>query len=179
MNRPVLCCKKPAELMDVPSPFSRILALGFYDGPTSGVLQCSTCSAVYKFDMLDWDDDHEVRIFRLAPVPPDSLDRCVSILAAAGPPRWPVWVPSRQQLPSEEAREAADRSVQQVLDRSGPPDLVVAWRGYGETVLAARRMSAEELSGVPDWFSLEGPADGRDWFPLLGLVKGRGQVPTR
>ena len=102
MDKAVPCCQKPTALTNAPSPFSKLLVLGFYDGPTSGVLQCGTCSTVYKFDMLDWDDAHEVRIFRLASLPADSLDQCVQALAEPKPPRWPVWAwrtSSRSKLP--------------------------------------------------------------------------------
>ena len=43
------CCQDPHTLRNGPSPFFKIVALGFYDGPTSGVLQCQTCQAVFKF----------------------------------------------------------------------------------------------------------------------------------
>lgn len=147
------------------------MALDFYDGPTGGVLQCAACGAVYKFDMLDWDDDHAVRVFRLAPLPAGSLEACVRALGQAEPPRWPVWVPSRQALPSEEAREAADRAVASLLAQARPADLIAAWTGYGERILAARKVSASELQGVPDWFSVEDPGQARDWLAYLGLPR--------
>jgi hypothetical protein len=163
--------------VDVPSPFTRIIALDFYDGPTGGVLQCAACGAVYQFDMLDWDDDHAVRVIRLASLPPGSLEACVQALGQPEPPRWPVWVPSRQALPSEEAREAADRAVASVLAHARLAELVVAWAGYGERILAARRMPASELQGVPDWFSAEDPGQLRDWFTFLGLPRRKKPAP--
>ena len=174
MDQAVPCCQNPAALTNAHSPFSKILALGFYDGPTSGVLQCATCSSVYKFDMLDWDDDHRVRIFRLAALPGDSLTECVKALEQPEAPHWPVWVPSRWNLPSEESRELADRKVQRILDRAQPAELIIAWAGYGERILAARTVPAADLANVPDWFSRTDPAEGRDWFALLGLIRRKG-----
>jgi hypothetical protein len=172
------CCQHPETLTGVKSPFTKILALGFYDGPTSGVLQCATCSAVHKFEMLDWDDDHEIRIFRLAALPPDSLAQCVAALSRAETPRWPVWVPSPWRWLPEEKGPAEDQVVQQVLARAKPAELLIAWVGYGERVLAAKKLPPEKLSGVPDWFSLEDPTQVRDWFSLLGLNK-RKTVTTK
>jgi hypothetical protein len=37
------CCQAPSALAGRLSPFSQIVALEFYDGPTSGVLQCEAC----------------------------------------------------------------------------------------------------------------------------------------
>lgn len=173
------CCHDPQSLVGAQSPFSNILALGFYDGPTSGVLRCAACRTDYRFDLLDWDEDQAVRIFRLARLPEGALEECVQALGQPEPPRWPVWMPSRWSLPSEGLRQEADRAVQQILDRAVPSELVLAWVGYGEQVLAARRVAAPELSAAPDWFSISDPTQIRNWFSLLGLAKVRGQEPLR
>jgi hypothetical protein len=177
VNQSVPCCRRPATLTNARSPFSKVLALGFYDGPTSGLLQCETCSAVYYFDMLDWDDDHEVRVFRLAPLPPNSLEECAAAFARTEAPQWPVWVLWVRTSPPAEVREAVDTEVQQILQEAGPAELLIAWTGYGERILAATKVPAEELQGVPDWFSLENSAQARDWFSVLGLVRNRNGSP--
>ncbi len=169
------CCQDPPTLAQAPAPFSQIIALGFYDGPTSGVLRCTTCLAEYKFDMLDWDADHEVRIMRLASLPAGSLARCVAALTQTEPPRWPVWVPSRSSLPSEEARDKADAAVEGILAQAKPAELIVAWVGYGERILAARKVPAKDLNAVPDWFSQVDPARDGNWFAVLGLAKDQEQ----
>src|SRR5712691_7359586 len=153
------CCQDPASLSPATSPFTRIIALGFYDGPTSGVLQCETCARVYRFDILDWDDDHEVRVFRLAVLPSQSLDECVAIFAQTDAPRWPVWVPERSKLPSEEARESADRAVEGILHQAESAELLVAWAGYGQVTLVAKQVPVETLRELPDWFSVENLAE--------------------
>jgi hypothetical protein len=171
MNNSLPCCWHPGTLPHGPSPFTRIVALGFYDGPTSGVVECLTCGSAYKFDMLDWDDTHEVRIFRLALLPPGALAECVQALAPVGPPHWPVWVPMRSRFPSDEAAAQADRDLSAVLAKAAAPELIVAWAGYGERILAAAPQPHGELETVPDWFSVEDPHEIRDWFSRLGLVK--------
>lgn len=171
------CCQNPAELRNVRSPFSRIIALGFYDGPTSGVLQCETCQTAYRFDLLDWNDDHDVRVFRLAALPPQAFAECVQVLAQAGPPRWPVWVPRRGP---EETAAAVDGALEPVLAQARPAELLVAWAGYGETIFAARCVEAAVLRDVPEWFALETPQQQRDWFAFLGLARNlrRGPLPA-
>lgn len=179
MNPVPPCCRDPRSLVDADTPFARIIALDFYDGPTSGILQCRTCGSVYRFDMIDWDEDHQIRVFRLALLPPDALDRCVAALAPYGPPRWPIWVPNRSNLLDPAAGEIADRAMQRVLEKTAPAELVVAWTGYGDKILAARKVPAAELSQARDWFSIEDPAAFRDWFALLGLSKRPAKTATK
>jgi hypothetical protein len=178
------CCQQLSSLPGGRSPFTRIIALGFYDGPTAGILQCASCGAVYRFDMLDWDDNQEVRVFRLASLPPGSLDEAIRAFDKAGPPSWPVWVPVRAAFPSEEIAQQADATIQRILERAEPARYVVAWSGYGETILAAREVPPGELAGVPGWFSADDHASARDWFALLGLGRkdwepGLPPVPPR
>jgi hypothetical protein len=56
-------------------------------------------------------------------------------------------------------------------------ELIVAWTGYAEKVLAARRLPAAELANQRDWFSRENSTATRDWFGLLGLVGSNGVTP--
>jgi len=161
-----------------PKPFERMVVLEFYDGPTSGLLQCAACGAEYHFDMLDWDGDHEVRVFRLAALPAGSLDRFVSALAKVEEPHWPVWLVFGRKRPSEKERDLVDGQLQAVLRQAAPAELVVAWSGYGDRLLAAQKVPASELSGVPTWFSREEPEQARDWFGLLGLSKDQVNAQT-
>jgi hypothetical protein len=174
MSKAEVCCRDLASLGNGPSPFDQIIALGFYDGPTSGVLRCGTCGAAYRFDMLDWSEDHDVRIIRLAALPPQAWKQCVDALIRTESPHWPVWVPWVKTRPSEEAREAADRALGEALALAKPADLVLAWSGNGERILAARRLPANDLARAPDWFSSENGAESPDWFAILGLADRKG-----
>lgn len=156
------CCLQTIPAKEGPHPFSRMVVLGFYDGPTSGLIQCQKCSAEFYFDMLNWDDDHEVRVFRLTPLPRGSLERVVRAWAEAGPPRWPVWVPQRNRLSSEEARHKVDQTLHEVLAQAGQPEHVLSWTGYADTILTIERVPSEELTDIPDWFSQEGKEHRRE-----------------
>src|SRR5205823_14586621 len=79
-------------------------------------------------------------------------------------PRWPVWVPEPSKLSSEEARASADRAVEGMLDRAEPAELIVAWAGYGQVTLTAKRMPAEALRELPDWFAVANPAEIPAWL---------------
>jgi len=43
---------------------AKMIALGFYDGPTAGVLECAACFETHRFLMVDRDNAQE----RLAPI---------------------------------------------------------------------------------------------------------------
>lgn len=133
-----------------PSPVLKILALGYYDGPTNGLLQCEAGRA-YCFEMLAWDrESQNLRVFGFAPIPADAFDRLAELCARCEKPRWPVWLPSWY----EEWDEEADA----ILGQAGPVEWVAAAEDLMGTILAAKRV---------------GPGDVRvvnDWGPFLGLA---------
>jgi hypothetical protein len=139
-----------------PSPFTRVLALGYYDGPTEGLAQCGNAGPTFRFVMLDniAADPEELRIFAVSPLPADAMDRAAQVLALHESPRWPVWVPGWQP----ECKPAID----QILQETGPAEWLIATLGdlLGE-VLVARRTS-------PQW----APIDRAGLLAFLGLSEG-------
>lgn len=86
------CCRRLVGILrGVPSPFSRLVATGYYDGPTAGVVECDACKTVYSFHKLDWDDQQDVRVFSLSPIVGARLDDLVRA-PGASQPKWPAWV---------------------------------------------------------------------------------------
>lgn len=83
------CCRFLIGLIrGIPSPFVRLLATGYYDGPTEGLIECGTCKTTYSFNKLDWDDQQDVRVFALSPVVCGGLEefaRAPGTLARNGP----------------------------------------------------------------------------------------------
>lgn len=57
MSGEVLCCRELAGSSKRPSPFDRAVVLGWYDGPTDGLVRCGDCKRVYRFEMLDSVDE--------------------------------------------------------------------------------------------------------------------------
>ena len=77
-----------------PSPFAKLIALGYHDGPTEGLLLSELAGEAYLFAMLDSDDMLNLRVFELSPLPSDVFAEVTAILSEWETPRWPVWVPS-------------------------------------------------------------------------------------
>jgi len=149
MKNSMVCCQNPESLLNTESPFTKIIALDFYDGPTGGILRCETCHRVYQFDMLDWDY-HQVRVFRLRSLPPDSWTQSLAALEQAEPsPGWPVWFPKK--WPSDEAGKNTNKRVRQIFAQAKPAELAVAWLGYGERILAAKKIPSTDLESEPVW----------------------------
>jgi len=148
------------EGADYPSPITQILALGYYDGPTQGVLQCGDGGPVYKFDLIDgpfcmkegwWD----LRVYRLAPLPATSLAELAQAYSRYWPPRWPIWLPIWHfQNPADE--EAMNRLTDHVLNQAGAPNWVVASFDLTDTIRAAKAVTAAQFALATDWLKLLG-----------------------
>lgn len=152
-----ICCKQLASVTDSASPFSVVVALGYYDGPTSGVAECAQCKLAYRFDMLDWDEGQDIRIYSLAPLPPDSWDNLTKLLPDSLRPG-SVWVPN--WIFESTAKETeTQQKIDRILEGAGPIQLVIASDGLTKSVPRARQVGAQDLIA------------GRDWFSFLGLQK--------
>jgi hypothetical protein len=144
MNTPLLDRPFP-EGVSFPSPAQKILALGYYDGPTEGLLQCDS-GRVYRFEILAWDSEtQDVRVFSLAPIPPAAFDQLAELFARREKPRWPVWIPSWC--------EDQNKETDAVLKEAGPVEWVMATDDLMGTILAAKRARPEDVRAVADWRS--------------------------
>lgn len=52
------------ETRELLSPFERIIAIGYYDGPTAG-FAIDKENILYYFHLLDWDDWQDLRVFEI------------------------------------------------------------------------------------------------------------------
>lgn len=126
---------RPADFVadrDYPSPVVRVIALGFYDGPTEGVLQ-TTDGAAYRFDLIAEEhnpDGLDDRTFALRPLPPGVFDEVAELVGgSAGAvvvPRWPVAGADRQA--------EIDRRLDALLASAGPSVWELRCRGLTGTV---------------------------------------------
>ena len=101
---------------------SRMIVLGYYDGPTEGVIQFEN-GLVFRFFM----PDEEVQLARhwiareyvFHPMPVDSLDPLERVLAEHLTPVRPSWCVNWHFNSSEIAREMDDK-VAAILAEAGP-----------------------------------------------------------
>jgi hypothetical protein len=135
-----------------PSPFSRVIATGYYDGPTDGVVECRACSTLYSFRTLDWDSQQDMRIFALAPIPGRSMSDFTCTGTEATRPTWPVWI-----LGDRGTEEIA--GAVQVARMAASPDAFV--------------IATENLLGSIEVWRPVGLTPAVDWFAELGLKRER------
>ena len=173
------------------SPFARLIALDFWDGPKSGVLWSDACSASIRFDFLEGDLLQDVRIYSLAALPPDAFSRLTEICSASivAPPRqswtewWVVW-----DFPSDVARKEANEAVERLLEAASAPFAVIASSSLLEGIAAAREISREDIPLVAgalrergtDWptaVQLEEKRPLPEWFAYLGLDRDAKRDP--
>jgi hypothetical protein len=177
MSDVIVCCRQLPSYGGARTPFHRIIGFGLYDGLTSGVAECEACGSVYRFDMIDmsadWGEWGDIRVYALAPLPPGSFDRLLDACPRPPGPDWShsnVWVP-KWSFSTEGLEAAANARVNEILDRAQPAELVIAATPWGERVLAARNLTAEDLLDIQTVEWEDDPRRLRDWIAFLGLVR--------
>lgn len=119
-----------------PNPFgtpTRMILLGYYDGPTEGVMQFGLGGPAYRFVMPDEEEQLSRRSFpreyAFHPMPADALDRLEAVLAEHLTPERPAWYVTWQFETPEIERETDER-VTAILAEAGPAAWLVttpAW----------------------------------------------------
>lgn len=141
------CCRQLiGELRLVTSPFVRLIATEYYDGPVDGLVQCESCGLIYEFHKLDWDNGQDLRVFSLAPTRV-ALDAFDALFTRAD---------SATVLLTADRVEGADIGVRRAIEAAGVVEFVVASRDL------LKRIEVWRPAGVPQ---------GIDWFEELGLSR--------
>jgi hypothetical protein len=112
---------------------TRMILLGYYDGPTEGVIQFGEGGPVFHFVM----PDEELQLSRQSfpreyvfhPMPADSLDRLETLLSEHLTPKRPAWYVD-WQFDSPEAEAEADGRVAAILGEAGPAAWAVTVPDY-------------------------------------------------
>jgi hypothetical protein len=82
----------PPGFQHLKSPFTKVIATHYYDGPIEGFLGHSDWSQACVFRLLDWDRETDLRVFEIARVEDLGFEELVALLFQERLPRWPVWV---------------------------------------------------------------------------------------
>jgi hypothetical protein len=107
---------------------TRVVALGYYDGPTDGVIEFSG-DRVFRFAMPDEENQlssgRAVRKYDLSPLRSGSMDELVATLSPFFIPTWPVWFPT-WKFPSQRDEESVEERVGAILEEAGEVEWSVA-----------------------------------------------------
>lgn len=147
-----------------PDPVARLIAFGFYDGETDGVLETHS-GHTYRFDFIgEWPalgEPDSVRMFLVSPLPDGAFSRLVELISPHCPPRTPYWVPSWWHLRDDQKAEL-DHKVDAVLASASSPEWAVAGQFLCEQALRVRAadLTAEEAAS----------GDAGRWAAVFGLT---------
>lgn len=116
----------PSDFRNLPSPFTKVIATRYYDGPMEGFLAHSEWPQACVFQLVDWDRETDIRTYDIARVEDLSFDDVVGMLFEERRPTWPVWV-----LPSS-VRARGEQLVDQCFARARPVATVTTRELFGE-----------------------------------------------
>ena len=128
------CCQRlePGES----SPFD-IVALGYYDGATSGVAQCRACQRAYHFELLHWDDEQAVRVYGLLEIP-EAAYHAIKRLQASPVAEGDALIRGNELMLA--VRDATAGSFER--------DLIVATEDLAREILSARRLTFNDWAAI-------------------------------
>lgn len=158
MSKAKLCSKEVSSFIGSDSPFLEVIFIRYDDSPTSGVVRCKSGSNTYRFEMLtrdidgrydrqSWDQGEEIRIFSLAPLSTKSYELFAGILSQ----------PESQRKIAEDEIYFAE--VYSILEKAGPPELVIATHGINTKIIGAKEVTLRDNVSVQDWFFFLGFTD--------------------
>ena len=83
----------------------------------------------YRFEWLDkMDEDHRIRLYGLASLPPGTMDRVVELLSPFMTPTWPTWAPL-WKFPTEDDRLAVEQAVDELIACAAAPEFAISTAG--------------------------------------------------
>jgi hypothetical protein len=119
----------PPSLRHLKSPFSKVIATRYYDGPMEGFLGHSDWLQACVFQLLDWDRETDLRVYEIGRVEDLAFEDVVAILFRDRMPTWPVWV-----LPSG-ARDRGAQLLTECFARARPVATITTRDLFGQIAI--------------------------------------------
>ena len=114
----------PGTQQPIPSTApERVLALGWYDGATSGLAEYRGYPYLFQFELVT-SVVSEPRVFILRSSPVSRLSELDDVLSPLGEPRMPLWAPV-WRFHSESEKSRADEAIELAMPVSSPVIAVV------------------------------------------------------
>ncbi|RYZ07240.1 MAG: hypothetical protein EOO73_12800 [Myxococcales bacterium] len=134
--------ENPPSLRHLKSPFSKVIATRYYDGPMEGFVAHADWPHACLFQLIDWDRETDIRTYEVSRVEALSFDEVVEALFRQRRPTWPVWV-----LASGE-RERGQKLVLELAPRARPVATVTTRDLFGDILLWDAADDAPLSSGL-------------------------------
>lgn len=149
------------------------IVLDVWDGPTRAVLRCFLCDAEALIDVIDWEEGEEtddIRVACISPLPKGSIKQIENILPKNNlivKPTWsPIW-----KFDTVEAEVEARKRIAEVLEQSGSPAKLIAWKGgWKQEIFVCKDLEESYVDSARVALSLpRKKASPIDWFEYLGI----------
>ena len=132
----------PLSVRRFKSPFNKVIATRYYDGPMEGFLAHSEWPQACVFQLIDWDRETDLRVYEVARVEDLLFEDVVGLLFQERLPTWPVWV-----LPNS-ARDRAKELVDDCMERARPVATITTRDLFGHIALWTPAGDAPASSGL-------------------------------
>jgi hypothetical protein len=132
----------PPSFRHLKSPFNKVIATRYYDGPMEGFVAHRDWPQACVFQLVDWDRETDLRVYELSRVEDLSFEDVVGILFRERLPTWPVWV-----LPSG-VRERGQQLLDECTARARAVATVTTRDLFGDITLWDSAEDAPLSSGL-------------------------------
>lgn len=132
----------PPSIRHLQSPFNKVIATRYYDGPMEGFLAHRDWTQACVFQLIDWDRETDVRVYEVARVEDLAFEDIVGLLFTGHRPTWPVWV-----VPAS-AGERAQNLVDECMARARPVATITTRELFGDIALWTAADDAPVSSGL-------------------------------
>jgi hypothetical protein len=142
-------------------PFLMVDETDYYDGPVMGIIKCPHCLRMFRFDMIDWSKNHDIRIFSLSVLASryvTEYEHKIELFAKNS---------SLQQSNSEEQYQLLNN----ILDNAEPPSLIIVWDIANDLLLAMKGVNEEIRPYIHPLLSNKLDDLSIDWFEYLHVPR--------
>jgi hypothetical protein len=146
----------------------RLISLDYYDGTTSGLIRLDEAATDYRYDLVAWDSNQDIRVFCLSSLAPFAFDKAVEVISILGKPSWPCWYPL-WKFTSQQEREATERRLNAIVgDQSGPYAVAVLCADLCGEITRAMTLSGESYQMAEEFRHTRAKQPFEKWLIYFG-----------
>jgi hypothetical protein len=149
--------------------WGKMVIWDWYDGPETGLFICDICQAEFYFYLVDWSDNHDIRIFALQSIRAGAITTLVNLVDEV--PKWPIWWPQKLIFPSDTDRPWIDQLDNLVLGQREEPRKLLAWSNAENKPLGIAQIPAKNTQNLDRLLQGDYVSSPFDWLGCFGLSR--------
>ncbi|MFZ0395377.1 MAG: hypothetical protein WCF17_20855 [Terracidiphilus sp.] len=146
--------------------FDRILTIDWYDGFTSGAVNCAAESSAFRFDLIAWGPGQSRRIFAFSRIETSAFENVVQLWSLLEPPQSPVWHIPWRLMQADLLNW--NGKLDSILANAAKQEIAMETDNLFQTAFAARAISAEAPALPEDFGVCPPPDDYEAWHRFIG-----------